>query len=167
MTQAQPIITASRVEAYLVSALGLLGWLLGFILRIGASGRSARLEHLLSCAEHGVERILFLKAVLRYGPPPQRRNRHRSAPAGFRRVARRRRQLFYKNANIRARKAGPLRRVLALMDALANPERAIAYFLKRLCNGLCLSRLIAAAPPGDALARDALVAAAPTFIDSS
>ncbi|MGQ0533116.1 MAG: hypothetical protein ACT4OF_10580 [Caulobacteraceae bacterium] len=168
MKQAHPPLTQTRVEAYVASALRLLGWLLAFILRAGASGRSVRLKHALSRAEHCVECILFLQAVVRYGPPPGRRNRPRSTPHGFhRRAVSCRRPLFFKRANIRAHKASPLNRVLAMLDALARPERAIAYFFKRICNGLCQSRLIAVAPPADALARDALMAALPRFIDTS
>ena len=165
MKQKHPPLTQTRIEAYVASALRLLGWLLVFILRAGASGRGARLKHMLSRAEHGVECILFLKAVLRYGPPPNWRHRWRLPPPGFRRTRTPRMPLFYKNANIRARKAGALQRVLALIDALARPERAIGYFFKRICNGLRMSRLVAAAPPADALA--SLAAPSACFADSS
>jgi hypothetical protein len=52
-----------------------------------------------------------------------------------------------------------------LISALARPERAVAHFLKRLCRGLFLSRLIAAAPAAES-ARD-LHALEPCPIDTS
>lgn len=152
MPQPKPIITASRVEAYFASALRLLGWLLGAVLRGGWRGSGARLKHVLSRAELAVECILFLKAVTLYGPPPRGRAPHpRSTPPGFRRVSTPPRR-FFKRANIRAgRKAGALARVLALLDALTRPQRAVAYFFKRICKGLRLSRLVLAAPSAEAL----------------
>ncbi|MGQ0532251.1 MAG: hypothetical protein ACT4OF_06115 [Caulobacteraceae bacterium] len=164
MTQAHSIITASRVEAYVASALRLLGWLLGVILRLNPAGRSVRLRHLLSRAERAVECILFLRAVALYGPPPQRKRHPRSAPNGFRRVASNRGS-FFSSVKIRARKAGALARVIALIDALTRPERAVAYFLKQICKGLRLSRLIVVAPPACALAR--VLAAESAFCDTS
>ncbi|MFT3729082.1 MAG: hypothetical protein QM759_14760 [Terricaulis sp.] len=145
MTRTEPI-TQARVEAIAASALCLLGWLLGAILRLNPAGRSARLAHWLERAERGVEHILFLKALARYGPPPQRRRHPRSAPPGFRRVGRSTNG-FFRSARIRARKANAFMRVLALIDALARPERAVAYFLKQICKGLRLSALVAIAPP--------------------
>ncbi len=165
MTQAQPIITASRVEAYVASALRLLGWLLGAILRIGARGRSVRLKRLLSRAELAVECILFLKAVALYGPPPQRRRHPRSTPRGFRRTTSDRRS-FFRSVKIRACRSAPLARILALIDALTRPERAVAYFLRQICRGLRLSRLIPVAPSADALSYVPFFGAA-CLIDSS
>jgi hypothetical protein len=165
MTHAQPIITASRVEAYVASALRLLGWLLGVILRIGASGRGARLKHVLSRAERAVECILFLKAVALYGPPPQRRRHPRAAPHGFRRIVRKGGS-FFRSVKIRAHKAGALTRVLALIDALTRPARAVAYFLKQICKGLRLAGLLPVAPPADAFAEGASFAVRP-FADTS
>lgn len=149
MTQAQPIITTARVEAYFASALRLLGWLLGAILRLAPAGRSARLRSVLSRAERAVECILFLKAVARYGPPPQRRRHPRFAASGFRRIEARRLRLFFR---VRVRKASPLARVIALIEALAQPERAVAYFFKSICKGLHLARLAPVASPARTLA---------------
>jgi hypothetical protein len=159
MKPALPPLNQTRVEAYVASALRFLGWLLGVILRLGATGRGAKLKHMLSRAERAVECILFLQAVVRFGPPPRPLRRARSTPRGFRRASGQRFSLFFKGAKVRARKARALHRVLALFDALARPERAIAYFFKRICSGLRLSHLVAVAPPGDALSRDVYAAA--------
>ncbi|MGE0664606.1 MAG: hypothetical protein AB7H66_01230 [Hyphomonadaceae bacterium] len=164
MTSANPIITQARVEAYFASAWRLLGWLLGAILRGGWRGRGVRLKRLLSRAELAVECTLFLQAVARFGPPPRRPRRHAFTPNGFRRVCGDRR-LFFKGANIRARKAGPLARVFALIEALAHPERAVAYFLKRICNGLRMTNLAPTGPAADAIA--AALSPRLAFADSS
>jgi hypothetical protein len=155
MTSASLPITAPRVEAFAASALRLLGWLLAMVMRGGWSGRSKRLRHILSRAERYVECVLCLKAIVLFGPLPKRRPHPRSAPPGFRR-ARRRMRLFFRSARIRAgKRAGALARVLALLDALAKPERAVAHFLKQLSRGTRLTGLVAAAPRADALAADA------------
>jgi hypothetical protein len=161
MTQAQPIITQARVEAYIASALRLLCWFAGHILRAGWRGRGSRLKRALNLLERAVECILYLQAIARYGPPPKQRRIPRAAPPGFRRVQNRRRALFFKGAKVRARKAHPLARVIALLEALTSPERAVAYFFKRLCNGLRLARLVATTPLDDALAREALLSCFP------
>ena len=58
--------------------------------------------------------FLFLRAVARFGPAPQKkRHRPASAPRGFR-AAPSRLKLFYKRAHIRARKARAIDRVFAL-----------------------------------------------------
>ncbi len=159
MTQPQPIITTVRVEAYVASALRLLSWLFGALLRIRPAGRGARLKHVLSRAELAVECILFLKAVALYGPPPQRRLHPRSTPPGFRRSASNRRA-FFKSAKIRAGKTGPIARVIALFDALTRPEGAVAYFFKQICKGLRSASLVAVSPPALVLADEARVACA-------
>lgn len=153
MPEARPLITQARVEAYFASAWRLLGWLLTAVLRGGWTGRGKRLKLLLSRAELAVEGILFLKAVSLYGPPPPPRKPHpRPTPPGFRRAFARG-QLFYKSANIRAgKKAGALARVLALIEALAHSDRAVAHFFKRLCNGLRPAALVPVAPPEHRLA---------------
>jgi hypothetical protein len=62
-------------------------------------------------------------------------------------------RLFFRSARIRAGKhASALTRVLALLKALAHPERAVAHFLKQLCKGTRLTGLVAAAPRADPLA---------------
>jgi hypothetical protein len=166
MTHTQPIITEARVEAFTASALRLVGWLFALIVRMTATGRGARLRHILSCAERAVEQILFLKAVALYGPPPSRRIHPRGARPGFRRIQRRRRRLSFRSAGIRARKAHALTRVIALIDALTRPARAVAYFMKRLCNGLRPACIIPIAPPA-ARRRDVCTAPATAFADTS
>ena len=60
-----------------------------------------------------------------------------------------------KSVGIRARKATALARLMALIDALVQPESAIAYFFKQICAGLRGSRLVAIAPPALALESNA------------
>lgn len=166
MTQAQPLITDARVEAFTASALRVLGWLFALIVRMAATGRGARLKRMLSRAERCVESTLFLKAVALYGPPPRRKFHPRGAHPGFRRMERRRRRLFYRGAKVRARKADPLTRVAALFDALTRPQRAVAYFFKRICNGLTLGRIVPVAPPA-MRRRDVCAAPETAFADTS
>lgn len=146
----QPLITESRAEAFTASALGFVCWLFGVIVKLGLTGRSKKLRDVLRFAERAVEYTLFLHAVARFGPLPKRRHRPPSTPPGFR-AAPPTLKLFYKRANIRARKASAIDRVFALIEALQNPERAIAYFLKRIVKGLRGWRLVIVAPVADAL----------------
>ena len=129
------LITESRVEAFTASALGFVCWLFGVIVKLGLTGRSKKLRDVLSYAERAVEFTLFLHAVARFGPLPRKKHRPASAPPGFR-IATSRLKLFHKRANIRARKASAIERVFTLIEALQHPERAIAYFLKRIRKGL-------------------------------
>lgn len=147
----QPLtITETRAEAFTASALGFVCWLFGLIVRFGFNGRSRKLREALSHAERLVERTLFLHAVAHMGPLPNRKPHRIAARHGFR-VAHSNGQFFYKRANIRARKAGIIDRVFALLDALQHSERAIAYFLKRIRKGLRSRRLIIAAPVAEAI----------------
>ncbi len=155
MNRAEPIITTARAEAYSASLLRVLAWLLTLILRLAPIGRSARLRDWLSRAERTAESVLFLKAAALHGPPPRRKLHPRSAAPGFRRVEARRLRLFFRGAGVRARKASPLARVIALIEALANPQRAVVYFLKQIARGLHFGRLIPLAPPAYALAAGA------------
>lgn len=145
-----PLITETRVEAFTASALGFVCWLFGVVLRLGLTGRGRKLSEMLRLAERTVESTLFLHAVARFGPLPNKKRHQLSAPSGFR-IVRSRPQLFYKRANIRARKANAIDRIFALIDALQNPGRAIAYFLKRICKGLRSRRFVIAAPNADAI----------------
>lgn len=147
----QPLtITETRVEAFTASALRFVCWLFDIIVRHGFSGRSRKLRNALSEAERVVERTLFLHAVAHMGPLPKRRPHRISARQGFR-VVHSHGHFFYKRANIRARKAGIIDRVFALLDALQHPERAIAYFLTRIRKGLRSRRLVIAAPVAEAI----------------
>lgn len=150
MKHLPPLLTETRVEAFTASALRFVCWVFGLIVRCGFSGQSRKLRDILRTAERAVELTLFLHAVARLGPLPNKKRRHAAAPPGFR-LAHSRGQLFYKRANIRARKANIIDRVFALLDALQNPERAIAYFLKRIRKGLRSRRLIIAAPIAEAV----------------
>jgi hypothetical protein len=146
-----PLLTETRVEAFTASALRFVCWVFGLIARHGFSGQSRKLRDMMRFAERAVEGTLFLHAVARFGPLPRRKPpRPPSATRGFR-VALSRGQLFYKRANIRARKAHIIDRVFALLDALQNPERAIAYFLKRIRKGLRARRIVIAAPIAEAM----------------
>ncbi|MBL8546016.1 MAG: hypothetical protein JNL81_06095 [Hyphomonadaceae bacterium] len=148
MKHLPPLLTETRVEAFTASALGFVCWLFGLIVSFGLSGRSKKLREVLRHAERTVELTLFLHAVARHGPLQTKTRRPASAPRGFR-VALTRGHLLYKRANIRARKAGIIDRVFALLDALQHPEWAIAYFLKRIRKGLRGRRLIITAPIAD------------------
>lgn len=166
MTKSRPIITIARADAYLASALRLLMWLFDVMLRLTLSGRSARLQRLLSRAERAVECALFLRAVALYGPPPSRRPRPAWAPHGFRRN-RRSAGAFFKSVGIRARKASVLERVFALIEALTHPSRAVAYFLKQICRGLRGSHLVAVCPSALLLASCAAIAPSCADCDTS
>lgn len=100
---------------------------------------------MLRHAERAVELSLFLHAVALLGPLPRKKHRHCAAPPGAR-IVRSAGALFYKRAHIRARKANAIERIFALIDALQHPERAIAYFLKRIAKGLRSRRFVVAAP---------------------
>ena len=167
MPQVQPIITTIRVEAYIASTFRRLFRLLGVVLRLAPSGRGIRLKRLLSFAETRLELVLFLKAITLHGPLPPLRVRPRFAATGFRRANSGRSRLFFRGAGVRARRASALTRVIALIDALSRPQRAIAYFLKQIRNGLTLSHLVAVAPPAQTLAASVLDAAFDADLDTS
>jgi hypothetical protein len=160
-----PLLTETRVEAFTASALRFVCWIFGLIARHGFSGQSRKLRDVLRTAERTVELTLFLRAVARFGPLPTRKPRPAAAPPGFR-VKISRGRLFYKRANIRAGKAHIIDRIFALLDALQHPERAIAYFLKRIRKGLRARRLVIVAPVADAFS-SALAAFPQTALDSS
>lgn len=164
MKHQPPLLTETRVEAYVASALRFVFWLFGVILRHGFCGRSKKLDDTLRFAERAVELTLFVRAVARYGPLPRRKPRPSSIPPGSR-LSVARHKLFYKRANIRARKSSPIARVFALIEALHDPERAIAYFLKRIRKGLRGRHIVIAAPIADA--RVCIAAPAPLAPDSS
>lgn len=146
----QPIITESRAEAFTASAWRFVCWLFGVVATFGLTGQSRKLRDSLRFAERAVEDTLFLHAVARLGAVPRKKQRPASAPPGFR-VAPTTFKLFYKRAKVRARKASAIDRIFALIEALQNPERAIAYFSKRIAKGLRGRRLVIAAPIAEAV----------------
>jgi hypothetical protein len=83
----------------------------------------------------------------------------------FRGAAQRRTQNPGANAHRSVALWVPDRRLARLLDAIAHPERHIARFLKALCKGLRLARLIPIARPAHALAANAPCALA--FADTS
>ncbi|MGQ0533204.1 MAG: hypothetical protein ACT4OF_11020, partial [Caulobacteraceae bacterium] len=137
--------------------------LMRFILLIGARSRSRRVRRWLNWLERWVECTIFLMAVRRFGYLPGRRKRPSTTPRGFRRV-RGSRRLFYKSARIRA-KGCARTRISRLLDVLADPAPYIDRFFKRLCRGLRLTRLVAAAPPAFACAD--LAAPSAHYLDDS
>ena len=50
-------------------------------------------------------------------------------------------------------------RVIALIEALMSPARAVNHFLKKLRRGLRSGRVVPTAPPCETLARDAFICA--------
>jgi hypothetical protein len=154
MKHALPPLTKDLIEAFAASAGLWCVRLAGVILRLAAPGGRRRLHRFVEISERAVESIMFLKALHRFGPPPRGRAAPRPAPTGFRHAggARRRRRLFFRNCGVRARKADLGRRIAQLIAALADPEPHVAYFFKRLLNGLRGACLIPVAPPASALA---------------
>ncbi|MBX3429790.1 MAG: hypothetical protein KF779_09430 [Hyphomonadaceae bacterium] len=160
-----PIVTAASVEVFFTSALRLLSGLFSLILRVGWQRRSPRLTRRLSRAERAVECLLFLKAVALHPQPAQKRKTPRFTPRGFRRTTSRGRLLF-RSAHIRAKKANAVDRVMALIEALMHPERAVHHFLKKLRCGLRSGRLVPAAPPSERLAH-VIIALTRALLDTS
>jgi hypothetical protein len=130
----------------------------------GWRGRGRKVRAVVRWFETLVERVIFLDAVLRAGPPPPRMKAPKFARGGFRRKPRSL-HLFFRNSGIRLRRAGVLARMLRLFEALAQPKRFIAYFLKRVLNGLRTSGLVPCAPPAVAITAAPPLALA--FADSS
>ena len=152
MKHALPPLTKDLIDAFAASAVAWAVGLLGAHARLGAPQKSRRFHRFVELLERAVESILFLAAVHRFGPPPRRSPIPRFAPPGFRRIAKRRCALFFRNSGIRARRAGLVQRLGRLIAVMAAPERYIAYFFKRLIKGLRGACLVAAAPPDAALA---------------
>ena len=122
------------------------------IARLASPRRSRRLARELERLEREVEATFFLMALHRFGPTPRRRPIPRTAPLGFRRTsARPRKRLFFRNAGVRARKASLCERIARIFAALANPEPHVAYFFKRLLDGVHGPGLVPATPPASAL----------------
>ena len=145
--------------------LRLLSEVFGSILRFGWQGRSVRLHRMLCRVERAVECLLFLKAVALHPTPARKRRAPRFAPRGFRRTTSRGR-LFFRGAHIRAKKANALVRIMALIEALMHPARAVRHFLKKLRRGLRSGLLVPTAPPSETLMRAAVLCAI-QLIDTS
>jgi hypothetical protein len=165
MTNALPPLTKDLIDAFAASAVAWAVRLLSVLFAPSAARRQRLLRRFVNHLERCVEAIIFLKAVRRFGPPPQRRPRRpRSTAPGFRRT-RGGLHLFLKSARMRARNASLIERVARLLEALAHSGRYVAHYMKRLAAGLHFGGLIPCAPPVVALAADAPVALA--YADSS
>lgn len=105
MTHALPPLTNQLLDAFIASAWLCLLWAARVIAQFTAPRRSRRLDRLVAYLERGVESILFLRAVHRFGPMPHRTRIPRAAPPGFRRQRHARLSLFFRNSGVRARKA--------------------------------------------------------------
>ncbi|MBK8544019.1 MAG: hypothetical protein IPL62_10960 [Caulobacteraceae bacterium] len=138
-----PLLTQSRAEAFTASALDFVLWVFGIIIRLGLTGRSKKLGDVLRHAERAVELGLFFarrraawataeEAPALCGPAalascdPQA---HSSTNASHPRA-----KPTPSNASSRS------------STRCSTPERAIAYFLKRIAKGLRSRRFVIAAP---------------------
>jgi hypothetical protein len=165
MKNALPFPSKHEIEAFAASAALWLMWLMSVVAALGAPRRSRRLHRFVQMCERGVESIILLTAMQRFGLLPRRRNTIPNVRPGFRRQ-RGAMRLFRKSARIRARGRATLyARIARLIEVMANPERYIAHFLRRLTRGLPGFRPLAAHPPAVACATLASPRAA--FADSS
>jgi hypothetical protein len=150
MTNAYQLPTKDRIEAFAASAVVWLVRHLDLLLAPDAAQRRRLLHRLVLRLERTVECIIFLKAAARSVPPARRSRPPRSTPSGFRRT-RGGARLLWKSARIRARKATMIARVTRLLQVLADGERYVVHFMKRLARGLCFGRLVACNPSAIAL----------------
>jgi hypothetical protein len=121
--------------------------LMGLLFSPRAAHRKRRFTRLVQFAERWVEYILFVAAGQRLGVlAVRRRTTQRIAERPGFRIATGDNRLLWKSARIRLRNASLIDRVARLLEALANPARYIAHYMKRLAAGLCFRRLIARAP---------------------
>ena len=167
MKHAHSPLTQDLIQALAASALAWLGRLLSVLLSPRAANHRRRLNRLVQTGERWVEEVLFIMAGFRLKVLARRRRRihsHVWDRPGFR-VSRGGHALLLKSARIRLRGASLAQRVERLFAVLANPERAIAHYMARLARGLCMRRLVAAAPAAAALSEDAPLPTA--FADSS
>jgi hypothetical protein len=167
MKHALPPLTKDLIEALAASAVAWLGRLLGVLLSPHAASHRRKLHRLVQTGERWVEEILFIMAGFRLRVLERKRRRVHArvfACPGFR-VSRGSHILLLKSARIRLRGASLVQRVERLFAVLADPERAVAHYMRRLARGLCLRRLVAAAPAAVALAHEPPHAIA--FADSS
>jgi len=149
MKLTQHHITQKQLQAYYACALLWLVRLVDLLLRWTNPRPSRALKRIVQRQEHFIGYVLLLTAM--------RRSRHRRTPqlrvaahSGFRRTLGGVR-LLMKSAKIAKPHASIRARVLQLLDVLADPERYIAHFIKRLRHGVRIVRLVAAAPIADAI----------------
>ena len=144
------LITEQRLAHCREGLFAWIGWLFQVALRLGPLSRSRSLARFLRRCERCVEGLCFLMAFRRSCKKLQR-PRIASVRKGFR-IVRSNGRLFFKSARIRARRATLSERILRLMEVLADPERYVAHFLKRILRGLRPTHLVSCAPPAFALA---------------
>jgi hypothetical protein len=168
MKHALPPLTKDLVDAFLASAWLWLGRLLAVLISPRAESRKRRLRRLVQVAERAVEQTLCVVAGYRLGSLDPKRRRIAKwrifQRPGFR-IAKGDNRLLWKSARIRLRSRSLIARVQHLLEALANPERYVAHYMKRLAHGLCFRRLTVCAPPAAALV--SAPARAPAPADSS
>ncbi|MGH6952422.1 MAG: hypothetical protein ACREH4_16280 [Vitreimonas sp.] len=164
MTHARPPLTKDLIDALVASAVGWGVRLLCVLLGPGAVRRARPLHRFVQRLERHVECIVFLKALMRMGPPPRRPPHPGSLAPGFRSTRGSVRH-FFKSARIRARNATLIGRLARLIDALADSEAYVAHFMARLARGLWLGGIVVCAPPAVSLCADAPGVRA--FADSS
>ena len=75
MTNALPPLTKDLIDAFAASAVAWAVRLLSVLFAPSAARRQRLLRRFVNHLECCVEAIIFLKAVRRFGPPPQRRPR--------------------------------------------------------------------------------------------
>jgi hypothetical protein len=166
MKQLLPPLTQDLIDAFIASAGLWLARLMALLFNPRAANRKRMLMRLVQFGERWVECVLFVMAAQRLGAwgRPRRINMRICERPGFR-IAVGDNRLLWKSARIRLRNATLIARVERLFEALANPARYVAHYMKRLARGLCFRRLIACAPAAVALI--SAEAPAVAFADSS
>ena len=161
-----PPLTKDLIDAFIASAGLWLARLMVLLFSPRAANHGRKLHRLVQFAERWVEHILFVMAGHRLGAltRPRRINMRLAERPGFR-LATGDNRLLWKSARLRLRNASLIARVERLLAALANPERYVAHYAKRLARGLCFRRLIACAPA--AVAFTSADARAVAFADTS
>jgi hypothetical protein len=151
-TAALPPLSKDLVDAFTASATLWLLRLLALLLNPRAANRRRLFTRLVQFSERWVEYVLFVAAAQRLGVVLGKRRRPNQiviARPGCR-IAVGDNRLLWKSAHIRLRNAALTDRVARLIEALLNPARYVAHYMKRLARGLCFRRLIACAPPAHA-----------------
>ena len=166
MKQALPPLTQDLIDAFIASAGLWLARLMAILFSPRAAHRKRRLTRLVQFAERWVEHILFVMAGYRLGALalPRRITMRLADRPGFRLTTGDNR-LLWKSARLRLRNASLIQRVARLIEVLANPERYVAHYMKRLARGLCFRRLVVCAPAAVAFA--SADASAVAYADSS